>query len=139
MDPATGKTVSVAGLVARFTVAGLVVMIALASVIAVVARQAGTEKAIESAEQVSWVTARGIVEPRLSSAVLAGDPGALTAFNAAMRSYVLHGSLVRVKLWKADGTIVYSDEPRLIGRSFDLGEEESAPWPAGRPTRRSAT
>ena len=82
---------SVAGLVARFTVAGLVVMNALAGVIAVLARQAGTEKAIESAEQVSWVTAHGIVEPRLTPAVLAGDPEALTAFDTAMRNYVLKG------------------------------------------------
>ena len=131
MDPGTGRTVSVAGLVARFTVAGLVVMIALAGVIAVLARQAGTEKAIESAEQVSWVTAHGIVEPRLTPAVLAGDPEALTAFDTAMRNYVLKGSLVRVKLWRADGSIVYSDEPRLIGRTFDLGEEESAALAAG--------
>ncbi len=120
-----GKPVSVAGLVARFTAAGLVVMIALAIGIAVLARQAGTEKAIESAEQVSWVTARGIAEPRLTPQVLAGDPDALTAFNEAMQTYVLRGSLVRVKVWTADGKIVYSDEPRLIGQTFPLGDDET--------------
>jgi hypothetical protein len=55
----------------------------------------------------------------------------LTAFDTAMRNYVLKGSLVRVKLWRADGSIVYSDEPRLIGRTFDLGEDESAALAAG--------
>jgi two-component system, NarL family, sensor kinase len=33
---------------------------------------------------------------------------------------------VRVKLWAADGRLVYSDEPRLIGKRFPLGAEEVA-------------
>ena len=49
----------------------------------------------------------------------------MTAFNEAMQTYVLRGSLVRVKVWTADGTIVYSDEPRLIGQTFPLGDEET--------------
>ena len=57
--------------------------------IALLARQAGTEQAIESARQVTWVTARGIVEPRLTPEVMAGDPAALTAFNDAMQKYVM--------------------------------------------------
>ena len=39
---------------------------------------------------------------------------------------VLRGSLVRVKIWSEDGTIVYSDEPRLIGEQFELDEDERA-------------
>jgi two-component system, NarL family, sensor kinase len=118
------RPVSVAGLVARFTLAGLLVMAVLATLIAFLARQAGTDQAVESARQVAWVTARGIAEPRLTAAVLAGDPAALTGFNDAMRQYVIQGSLVRVKVWRADGRIVYSDEPRLIGRTFPLGPDE---------------
>ncbi len=29
-----------------------------------------------------------------------------------------------MKIWTADGRIVYSDEPKLIGETFPLGEEE---------------
>ncbi|MEZ5225737.1 MAG: hypothetical protein R2710_03425 [Acidimicrobiales bacterium] len=40
------------------------------------------------------------------------------------RSRLRHsGSLVRVKIWSADGTIVYSDEGRLIGEQFELDDE----------------
>jgi two-component system NarL family sensor kinase len=117
------RRVSVVWLVVRFTMAGLLVMTVLATVLASLARQSGTEQAIESARQVAWVTARGIAEPRLNDDVLAGDPVALTAFNAAMRRYVIQGSLVRVKLWDARGRIVYSDESRLIGRTFALHEK----------------
>ena len=117
------RRVSVLWLVVRFTLAGLLVMAVLATVIAALARQSGTEHAIESAQQVAWVTARGIAEPRLTDDVLAGDPVALTEFNVAMRQYVIQGSLVRVKLRDAQGRIIYSDESRLIGQTFALHEE----------------
>ncbi|HLL51175.1 MAG TPA: histidine kinase, partial [Thermomicrobiales bacterium] len=117
------RRVSVVWLVVRFTMAGLLVMAVLATIIASLARQAGTEQAIQSARQVAWVTARGIVEPGLNDDVLAGDPDALAAFNDVMRRYVVQGSLVRVKLWDARGRIIYSDQSRLIGRTFALHEK----------------
>jgi two-component system NarL family sensor kinase len=116
--------VSVGALVLRFTVAGVFVTAVIALIIALLARQAGTEQAVESARQVSWVTARGIAEPRLTPEVVAGDPAALTAFNDAMQKYVITGSLVRVKVWDEQGRIIYSDESRLIGQTFALGDEE---------------
>jgi two-component system, NarL family, sensor kinase len=112
-------SVSTAGLIVRFTVAGGVVLLTLAGLLALVARQAGTEEAMKSAAQTSWVTAHGVVEPRLDPAVLAGQPAALAAFDAAMRRYVLQGSLVRVKVWAGD-TIVYSDQPGLVGARFPI-------------------
>src|SRR4051794_15555680 len=125
-SPRRDQTVSVVGLMVRFSLAGLVVMVLLASVLAVLARKAGQEQAIDSARQVAAVTARGIAEPRLSPGLIRGDPAELTAFNDAMHRYVLTGSLVRIKVWDVDGRIVYSDESRLIGRTYELGEDERA-------------
>ena len=45
---------------------------------------------------------------------------------------MLDGSLVRVKLWNADGTIVYSDEPRLVGTHYTLGADEKAAFSSGK-------
>ena len=122
---AKGEPISTVGLLVRFTAAGLIVLLSLAALIAFIARQAGTAQASESARQVAFVTARGVVEPRLNGFVLAGEPAALSGFDRAMRDLVLQGSLVRVKLWNADGKIVYSDEPRLIGATFPLGAAEA--------------
>ncbi|HET9142475.1 sensor histidine kinase [Actinophytocola sp.] len=118
---------STAGPVARFTAVGAVVLLALAALIAMAAREAGTEQAAEAASQVTWVTARGVVEPRLDAGVISGDPAALAAFHQAMRAYVLQGSLVRVKLWDAGGRVIYSDEPRLMRARYGLeaGELEA--------------
>ncbi len=119
------RPVSMLRLVAQFAAAGLVVLAALAALIAYLARQAGTEQAIQSAQDVSSLTAQAIVEPLLTPAVIAGDPAALAAFNAAMQESVIRGPLVRVKLWAPDGRIIYSDESRLIGDVYPLGEEET--------------
>jgi two-component system, NarL family, sensor kinase len=32
--------------------------------------------------------------------------------------------VVRVKLWSTDGTVLYADEPRLVGRTFSLSSEQ---------------
>ncbi len=118
---------STAGPVARFTAAGVVVLVALAALIALAARKAGTDQAIEAATQVGWVTAKGVVEPRLDAALIEGDVAALVAFNDDMRKYVLRGSLVRVKVWDANGRVIYSDDPRLMRGilPLDPSEEEA--------------
>jgi two-component system, NarL family, sensor kinase len=78
-----------------------------------------------------------IVEGRLVQAaglgdgVLTGDARALARLDAVVRAQVLGGSIVRVKVWTRDGTILYSDEPRLIGSRFALGEEEAELFEAG--------
>src|ERR671930_2170001 len=38
--------------------------------------------------------------------------------NQFIRSRVLMDPVVRVKIWNLGGTIVYSDEPRLVGQRF---------------------
>src|SRR5260370_38398532 len=108
------EPISTVGLLVRFTAAGLIVLLSLAALIAFVARQAGTAQASESARQVTYVTARGVVEPRLDAAVIAGRPAALKPFDTAVRKYVLRGSRGRVQLWKASGKIAASNQLPLV-------------------------
>ncbi len=60
----------------------------------------------------------------LSNGLKTGDRRALERLDDLVQGQVLGGSVVRVKLWTADGRILYADEPRLIGRRFVLDEEE---------------
>jgi two-component system NarL family sensor kinase len=60
----------------------------------------------------------------LSDGVLRGDRRALARVDDVVLGQVLAGSIVRVKLWSTNGTILYSDEPSLIGRRFTLGADE---------------
>ena len=109
---------------ARFAAAGLLVSTALAAALALVARNAGTDQAITSAREVAELTADTFVVPQLTPGVLSGNPAALQAFDATMRAAVLRGPLVRIKLWSADGDIIYSDQPELIGDRYPLGPAE---------------
>lgn len=60
----------------------------------------------------------------LTDGVLTGEPRALAQLDDVVQGQILGETVVRVKIWRADGTILYSDEPRLIGERFELGEEE---------------
>jgi two-component system, NarL family, sensor kinase len=60
----------------------------------------------------------------LQDGIRSGDPEALQQLDSVIRSQVLGDSIVRVKLWTQDGTILYSDQPALIGQRFTLGSEE---------------
>jgi signal transduction histidine kinase len=126
-----GEPVSVGAVMFRFALTGFVALIIVSLATAWVSRRVGTDQAIDDAERVAWISAQGIVAPALTDAVMDLDADALDAVDDAVREYVLRGSLVRVKVWDAEGTIVYSDEPRLIGEKFELSEDEQAVFDTG--------
>jgi signal transduction histidine kinase len=118
------RPISVGSLVARFAIAGLVALVFVGAFTAFASRRIGTQQAIDEAKRVAFVSSVGIVTPLLGDDLLTMDREALDRIDAAVRSSVLRGSLVRVKIWAEDGTILYSDEPRLIGEKFQIGEDE---------------
>jgi signal transduction histidine kinase len=120
------KPISVGLHVARFAIAGLVALVFVGTFTAFASRRVGTEQAIDEAKRVAFVTSVGLVGPVVDDDLLTMDRGALDRVDAVVRKSVLRGSLVRVKIWREDGTIVYSDEPRLIGEQFTLGDDERA-------------
>jgi signal transduction histidine kinase len=60
----------------------------------------------------------------LREGVLTGDPVALKQLDDLVQGRILNTSVVRVKIWRQDGRILYSDEPQLIGRRFQLQADE---------------
>ena len=122
--PTGPRRTSVARLVYRFALAGLLTMFLVALATGLVSRHIATTQAVSDARDIAWITGNGIIQPALTDALADGDPNAIAALDPVVRSSVLRNSLVRVKIWRPDGTIVYSDEPRLIGRQFDLGAAE---------------
>lgn len=108
--------------VVRFTLAGLASLVAVAVAGTAVLLRIGTEEAIADARTVTAVAARGIVAPALDRGLLTGDPASIAAMDTLIRERVLIDPVIRVKLWAADGTVLYSDQADLIGRSFVLGD-----------------
>jgi two-component system NarL family sensor kinase len=108
----------------RVIAAAAVVAIAVSLVSVLAARSLAERQAIDEAARTADVIAAAVVQPALTDALLAGDEAAAGAMDAVVRRSVLDDSIVRVKIWDATGRIVYSDEPRLIGESFGLDDEE---------------
>jgi len=104
----------------------LAVVIGVAVAGAFASRRVAEREAVTDAAHTTDLIARQVVQPAITNGLLSGNPAALAAIDGVVRHQVLSPSLVRVKLWTAAGRIVYSDEPRLIGKTFPLGRQERA-------------
>lgn len=115
---------STTGAVARF-LAGSLLAIAVVLVGGfVVLREVTVDEAERRTRDDIQLEARLIQAAGLTDGVLTGDRRSLRRLDDAVLGQLTRPSLVRVKIWTRDGRILYSDEPRLIGRRFGLGEEE---------------
>jgi len=113
-------------LLLRFGVAGLIALAIVVVATALVSRRVAEREGIAEAERIAWTGGRGVVQPALIDGILEIDPDAVFALDRVVKGAVLSGSLVRVKLWRADGTIVYSDEGKLIGQRYAIDSDERA-------------
>ena len=129
----SGDQVTVPRLVLRYVATGLVVLVVVAVATVYASRTIGTQEAINNAIRATTLVAEVAVQPTLTDAALDGDPAALAAVDQAVRTHVVRDSLVRVKLWDRTGRIFYSDEQRLIGQRFELGDDELAVLDTGVP------
>ena len=113
-------------LVARL-VLGVVVVLSVVTVGgSFAARRLAEREAVNDAANTADVLAEAVVQPALSDALLTGDADALAAFGEVVREQVLGRAVVHVKLWTAEGKVVYADEPELVGRSFELDPSQQA-------------
>ena len=78
----------------------------------------------DDAVQESSRVARAIFAPLVDDGVRSGDPTALARLDDAVRARTLASSILRVKVWDARGTVLYSDAPRLIGQRFALDPDD---------------
>ncbi|PZE38513.1 hypothetical protein DEJ31_04335 [Curtobacterium sp. MCPF17_031] len=103
---------------------------AVATVGTLVSQRTAEGFAVADATDDTAAVARAVVEPALLDAV--ADPGASAAdrraaadrLDRAVRAVTAATGAVRVKLWAADGTVLWSDEPRLVGQRFALSEDD---------------
>ncbi len=67
-----------------------------------------------------------LVETTLGEGVLTGNSDALAALDDVVVARILSDSVVRVKVWSADGRVLYSDDPAQIGGQYalDAGQRE---------------
>jgi len=116
--------ISVTSAVLVFAVSGLTTLALVSLGVVYFARRTATDEAIRDSRRLTEVVGRSLIEPALGDGLVTGSPAAVAAMDEIVRHRVIGSSIVRVKLWSQDGTIVYSDEPRIVGQRFSLGQDE---------------
>src|SRR3954469_23284787 len=116
--------------VARFVMGSLVAVVVVAVGGSIALRDVATNQAEDTTAQIVEVNGR-LVQTALDDGILKRDPKAIAALDDFVVSQVLPPSPVknsapikRVKIWAADGTVLYSDVRELIGQKYKLGDEE---------------
>jgi signal transduction histidine kinase len=87
-------------------------------------RQVAIDEAERDTRDRVRAEARLVEAAGLHDGILRGDPNAIRRLDDLVLGQIVTNSIVRVKLWSKDGTILYSDEPALIGQKFSLGADE---------------
>jgi two-component system, NarL family, sensor kinase len=91
----------------------------------VVAHRVAQTAALAEGLRTARGTGRVLLAP-VMPAVIAGDQGATADLKADLARRRAEGTLLRVKVWRRDGTVLWSDDASLIGTRYPLRPRELA-------------
>ena len=109
--------------VLRFAVVALGAFCVLVVGTVMAANRIAEHRALDEARDRGAGLATRLVAPLIDEPVRADQPGAAARLETVMRNRMADGSLLHVKIWDADGTIIWSDESNLVGRKFALDRD----------------
>lgn len=112
-----------ASLIRRFAVLSLLPIVGLAAILVPTMTQSVNENTTNTTRQAAEFVARLGVQPHLDASDLERglSDRQLDALDDALAAEIASGTIVRVKVWRKDGTVVYSDDRSIIGRKFRKG------------------
>lgn len=126
LDLAAEERSEVRSAVGRFLLAGLVALVVVGTPAALWIRSQAEAHALSNVTDVTQRLADYALAPMISDQLLSGNPLALHALDARLAPWMDKGAVLRIKVWNADGRIVYSDVSELIGNRYELPEAGSA-------------
>ena len=109
-------------IIGHVVVATLVVLAVVGTGSTFLARRSAEREAVHDAAAVTDLLAAGTVEPLLTGTAFADADAARDVLAPVARALV-PAPVTRVKLWSDTATVLWSDEPRLAGRSFAFDGE----------------
>jgi signal transduction histidine kinase len=119
---ASDRPVRLRRLAFQFGLAAVAVLAAVALAGAIVSRRTAESQSVHEAARLSDAIATSVIQPVLTDAMANDAASAKAALDPVVRGGVLSDSLIRVKVWTPAGKILYSDEPRLVGMSFQIDD-----------------
>lgn len=110
--------------VAQFLATGFVTLVVVVLVTGALSRDAADEEAVADARALTQVLGRSVAQPAIPEGLVDGDAAAIDRLDRTVLDRLLVGDVRRIKIWAADGTILYSDRTELIGAAYPLGDDE---------------
>src|SRR3954452_21344216 len=120
------RTPSLRRLLLQFAASGLIAVLLVTFAALFAFRRAGERESVQDARRVTELIANTVIKPHLKDSIVSGDEQAINELDRVVKPHVVTEPIIRVKVWAPDGRIVYSDEPRLIGKRYPLEPDELA-------------
>jgi signal transduction histidine kinase len=111
--------------VAQYLTLAVLLFIALSVATSIFSARVAADEASADARALTRVLARSVAQPAIPRGLVEGDAGAIDKLDREVLDRLLVGDVRRVKIWREDGTILYSDESKLIGARYPLDEDET--------------
>ncbi len=80
--------------------------------------------AVKDAGRYGELSGRAALAPFITDELLSGSQEALDRVAIAGKALMSEGGAKHVKVWSVEGRVLWSDESRLIGRTFEFEEDE---------------
>jgi two-component system, NarL family, sensor kinase len=129
----TRRRTDVAMPLARFALAGLVAVVAVGAIAVALQRNAARNDAIRDARTLARLAGSGVMEPNVDRPLIDGAPATVARVDRLVRDKLLsQDGIVRVKLWDESGKIVYSDNKAIVGKRFELSEDDREAFETGK-------
>ena len=114
----------VARALAPHAVVSVMALVVVGATAAIVCVRVVQSQALRQAESSGKTIATNIVAPLVTPALYDLDPNAQKALDDKIRLRMDGSTILRIKVWSADGRILYSDDTRLIGQSYPLDPDD---------------
>ncbi len=109
---------------AQFIAAGCVAVLLVVVATGELSRDAADAEAVDDARTLTLALAHNVVAPALPRGLIEGRPAAIDELDRRVADRLEVAGLRRIKIWSLDGTVLYSDDTRLIGSRYELDDEE---------------
>jgi two-component system NarL family sensor kinase len=119
---AAAERFQVRAAVAKFLLMGFLALLVVATPVAFWIRGVAERHALDQALILTQRVADLAIRPLVNESLLAGDSLALAELDSALQPWRDDASVLRIKVWDAEGRVVYSDMRSLVGQKFDLPE-----------------
>ncbi len=110
--------------VVQFLAAGFVALVVVVLATGALSRDAADEEAIHDARALTSVLGRSVAQPAIPRGLVDGKASAIDRMDRHVLDRLLVGDVRRIKIWSADGTVLYSDRTELIGSTYPLDGDE---------------